>query len=133
MSFIDAVGTFFEKYFHFSGRAPRSEYWYFILFQIILAVIAVIVDMGVLGGSGFALLALVLILMVPNVTVTVRRLHDIGITGWVWWVQFVPIVGGLILFVLMLVPSQSVSNKYGDNPLDPRMRRSHLPPLSSYQ
>lgn len=79
MSFLEAITQGFRKCFDFTGRARRTEYWYWALFAIIVNVITTIID----GEEGGVLSALAgLILFIPGLSVTVRRLHDIGRSGW---------------------------------------------------
>lgn len=105
-----------KKYAVFSGRATRSEYWYFVLFYIILAVIAGIID-GVIGSEmGILGLVVGLGLFIPSLSVTVRRLHDIGKSGWMILISFIPLIGGIWLLILMAMDSQASENEYGANP-----------------
>ena len=121
MSFQDAVRVCLtQKYVDFSGRARRSEYWYFVLFGIIVSVVAGIID-GILGTrntlgnyglvGGIASLALLL----PNLGVGVRRLHDTGRSGWWLLIGLIPLVGWIVLIVFFVQDSQA-DNQYGPNP-----------------
>jgi len=114
-----------KKYADFSGRAGRREYWMYALFYAIVA-IAVYVVFGIVGaaaardGSGFALgglgvTLLSLALILPSLAVTVRRLHDIGRSGWWWLIGFIPF-GSLVLFIFTVLDSQPGDNPYGPNP-----------------
>ena len=83
MSFADAIRDAFSKYATFSGRSSRSAYWWFYLFGILALLVAFAIDEAL--GTGRLLYALVaLLLFLPNLAVTVRRLHDSGHSG--WWV-----------------------------------------------
>lgn len=100
-----------RKYAVFSGRASRTEYWMFVLFNILIA-IAVSVSEGLVSGSGksgLAVLIYKIAVAVPFAAVYVRRLHDVGRSG--WWI-LVPIVN----FVMCCFDSQAQENKYGPNP-----------------
>jgi len=101
MGFGEAIKTCFSKYFTLSGRARRSEYWYFYLFTILLGIAAGIID-GVLGlGSGdLGILGAIATLatLIPSITVQVRRLHDTGRSG--WWVGGAFIAA--IIFVILI-------------------------------
>ena len=109
-----------KKYADFSGRAQRAEYWYFVLFNTIIVIILTILD-GVLGlydmRSGFGVLSGIyqLAVFIPSLAVSVRRLHDIGKSGWWLLVGLIPIVGFIILIVWFATDSKE-DNKYGQNP-----------------
>ena len=121
MSFQDAVRTCLQqKYVDFSGRARRSEYWYFFLFGVIVSVVAGIIDgilgtRGAAGGTGLVGAIASLALLLPGLGVGVRRLHDTGRSGWWLLIGLVPIVGWIILLVFFLQDSQA-ANQHGPNP-----------------
>lgn len=109
----------------FSGRSRRKEYWYFQLFNgivmIILCLFAVafsdpgkpaMIPFGLMFAYGF-------VVFVPSLAVTIRRLHDIGKSGWWYFIVFIPLIGGLILFVFTLLDSDRDRNEYGPNPKVP--------------
>ncbi|MDO5619193.1 DUF805 domain-containing protein [Kocuria sp.] len=123
VNFVGAIKNFFRKYTQFSGRASRSEYWWAFLAQSLLAlVMAVVYVMAAAavvssadpitgepsgGAVAFALLILLAIglialaLIVPNIAVVVRRLHDTNRSGWYYFINFVPLVGPIILLVFL--------------------------------
>lgn len=103
-----------NKYFNFDGRARRTEYWMFTLFNIIAIVVLAVIDsfIGKPILQGLYMLAILL----PALGVTVRRLHDTGRSGWWILVSFVPFIGGLILLVFTVLDSQPGDNQYGANP-----------------
>ncbi len=113
--------TVLKKYAVFSGRARRKEYWMFVLFNLIFSIIAIVLD-NVLGTAseqlGYGILYVVysLAVLLPNLAVTVRRLHDVGKSGWWIFISLVPIIGGIWLLVLLATDSQPGENKYGSNP-----------------
>jgi len=125
----------------FSGRSRRKEFWYFNLFSIALLLIAglynVLFDRAVfeelpkgnIFSVLFALFGLYIILgIVPALSVTVRRLHDAGLSGWWYLVGFVPIIGDFILIALLLLDSEAYTNKWGR---DPKAReRTRVPPYA---
>jgi uncharacterized membrane protein YhaH (DUF805 family) len=121
MSFQDAVRTCLQqKYVDFSGRARRSEYWYFFLFTIIVGFVAGIIDSilgtrGTAGGTGLVGAITSLALLLPGLGVAVRRLHDTGRSGWWLLIGLVPIVGAIVLLVFFVQDSHS-ENQYGPNP-----------------
>ena len=112
-----------KKYADFSGRARRKEYWMFVLFNIIFSLVAIALD-NVLGlamaGMGYGPLygIYALILLIPGIAVSVRRLHDIGKSGWMILIALIPIVGGIWLIVLMATDGNPGENQYGPNPKD---------------
>ena len=124
MSFTEAIQSVFSQYATFSGRARRSEYWYFALFSgIINGVLSLLSNMT--NGSGLitAVSAIVsLALLVPSLAVGVRRLHDIGKPGPWLLLALVPLVGGIILIIWCCKDSDPGDNEYGPNPKgDPGM------------
>ena len=109
MTFTEAVRSGLTKYAVFNGRAGRSEFWYFVLFIVLVDVAASILD-SVIGIQIFGPLAS-LALLLPNIGVTVRRLHDVG-KSWKWLLLiFVPILGWAYLIYLYVRPSDG-PNKY---------------------
>ena len=110
-----------KQYADFSGRARRKEYWMFVLFNFIFIIIAAILD-NILGtaiqGIGYGLFYILYVLatMIPNLAVSVRRLHDVGKSGWLILVGFIPIVGAIWLLILFVTDSQPGDNEYGPNP-----------------
>ncbi|HEU5271777.1 MAG TPA: DUF805 domain-containing protein [Jatrophihabitans sp.] len=114
MSFADAVRTVFSKYATFSGRARRSEFWWFTLFAAILYIVVGIIDAVAKNAVLGAIVALALIL--PSLAVTVRRLHDTGRSGWWILIGLIPFVGAIVLLVFECQDSQPGSNNYGPSP-----------------
>jgi uncharacterized membrane protein YhaH (DUF805 family) len=111
-----------EHYADFKGRARRKEYWMFTLFNIIFLVVAVVLD-NLLGLSfaplvpyGWIYVIYVLAVFIPGIAVVVRRLHDIGKSGWFYFIALIPIIGVIWLLVLLCTDSESGANKWGDNP-----------------
>lgn len=108
--FVDALKN---KYATFTGRAHRTEYWMFVLFSIIFAIVASIIDAIITGG----LLGVVytLAVIIPSIAVAVRRLHDTGRSGWWLLLGLIPLVG-LVLIYFLVLDSQPGDNEYGPNP-----------------
>ncbi len=105
----------FSKYATFRGRARRMEYWGFGLFELVFAVAALILDGA--GGSGGALYALTtLVFLIPGISVTVRRLHDVGKSAWFGLILIIPIVGWIWYLVVVLQDGDFQVNKYGPSP-----------------
>lgn len=108
-----------KKYAVFSGRAQRKEYWFFVLFNVIIAFVLGIIDgiAGLTGAGGFGLLGTLysLAVLVPSLAVSVRRLHDTDRSGWWLLVGLVPILGAIVLLVFFVQDSKP-ANQYGPNP-----------------
>ncbi|UJF34929.1 DUF805 domain-containing protein [Paenibacillus hexagrammi] len=104
-----------KNYVGFQGRARRKEYWMFVLFNLIASIILTILD-SILGlksvFSGLYSLAVLL----PSLAVSVRRLHDIGKTGWWILIGLIPVIGAIILIVFDCMDSEPGDNQYGPNP-----------------
>ncbi|MBK6979522.1 MAG: DUF805 domain-containing protein [Cytophagaceae bacterium] len=118
MAFNYYLNAFRFHYADFEGRARRSEYWYFTLFNIIISY-------GLMGmmflGEGMYFMYFVSVLyslgsLIPSLAVAVRRLHDIGKSGWYFLVFLIPVAGIIWLLVLLVTNSQDGENEYGPNP-----------------
>ena len=124
MNMKEAVVSAFSKYANFKGRARRSEYWYFVLFNFLVNLgfnmMNTIFEESFLGVI-FAGLSFVygLAVLVPNLAVTWRRLHDIGKGGGWYFICLVPIVGGILLLIWTCRDSQPGDNRFGPNPKEP--------------
>ena len=121
MSFLDAIKTcFVEKYVDFSGRASRSEYWWFFLFQMIVALPLFMID-GALFGWGYEdptwlSTSFSLAIFLPNLGVAIRRLHDTGHSGWYLLIALIPCVGIILLIVWFCSDGEELPNVYGSPP-----------------
>jgi uncharacterized membrane protein YhaH (DUF805 family) len=110
-----------KKYATFSGRARRREYWFFVLFYVIILVVLGFVE-GLIGlrsgkdGVGVLSAGFALAMLIPSLAVAVRRLHDIGRTGWWVLIGLVPLIGPIVLLVFAVLDSQPGDNEYGPNP-----------------
>ncbi len=134
MGFMQAVRSGFSNYVTFSGRARRSEYWFWVLFAIIVASIALVLDMrffpdsvtataGVEDGmasaqaTGGPITALVgLALFLPGLAMTIRRLHDTDRSGWWILLGLIPIIGIIVLIVWYCTDGTRGSNRFGPDP-----------------
>lgn len=106
-----------KKYSTFDGRATRKEYWYFALFNTVVAMVLFVVGELLATGLGSVLYLLYLLgTLSPSLAVSVRRLHDIGRSGWWLLVAFVPLVGSVVLLVFLLTASAPATNEYGPEP-----------------
>ena len=110
-----------KQYADFKGRARRKEYWMFFLFNIIIVFLLDMIDasMGMLDDeSGFGLLSgiYMLAVIVPNIAVSVRRLHDIGKSGWNYFIGMIPLVGPIVMIIWFATAGDVGSNDWGDDP-----------------
>jgi len=106
-----------KKYAVFNGRARRKEYWMFFLFNLIFSFILGFVD-GFLG-TVFIGTIYGLVVLIPGIAVTVRRLHDIGRTGWWVLIGLIPLIGLIVLIIFAATDGNEGSNEYGPNPKEP--------------
>jgi uncharacterized membrane protein YhaH (DUF805 family) len=103
-----------KKYAVVSGRARRSEYWYFVLFNLIIFIILTIIDYAI--NSAILSTIYSLAVLIPSIAVAVRRLHDTNRTGWWLLIGLIPIIGFIVLLIFMVQDSQKGENQYGPNP-----------------
>ncbi len=127
--FGEAISRGFKNYCNFSGRASRSEYWWWYLFTAIVGWIIAIPSYGTIFQNAAAGITDVqftfwtgldyfwsLFIFLPSAGLFFRRLHDIGRSGWWWLLCFIPLVGIIILIVWLCKPSQPGDNQYGPEP-----------------
>ena len=125
MGFGEAVSTCFRKYATFQGRARRSEFWFYYLFiSIVNVVLAIIVSIATSGGSssnGFAITVEIvfglwaLAILLPTLSVMVRRLHDADHSGWWWWINLV-CFGWIVLLIFWVSEGTRGANRFGPDP-----------------
>ena len=106
IGFADAVKRAFAKYANFTGRASRSEFWWFTLFNAVVSILLSTI-------SDPISLIYSLATLVPAIAVGTRRLHDIGRSGWWQLIVFVPLVGAVVLIVFFARASEPRQNQYG--------------------
>lgn len=121
----------FENYANFSGRARRSEYWYYVLMNVIIFVFLGILcicllpflksmsdfAVGILTVAAVCIFGLyVLGIIIPSLAVVVRRLHDIDKSGWYYFVRFIPMIGPIWLLVMLCTAGTQGRNDYGNDP-----------------
>ena len=118
-----------DNYANFNGRARRKEYWMFVLFNMIAGFILSVLD-NLLGldfkigsgyyetssGYGWISVTYMLAIILPSLSVLVRRLHDIGKSGWFMLITFIPFIGGIWILVLLCTDGEKVENIYGPSP-----------------
>jgi uncharacterized membrane protein YhaH (DUF805 family) len=115
MGFGQAISAGFSNYVNFSGRACRSEYWYWILFIIIADIVAAIIDRALDMQLVTGLFGLVTI--IPNIAIAIRRLHDLDRTGWWILLGFIPLIGWIILLIWYVTKGTDGPNRFGPDPL----------------
>lgn len=112
--------TVLKKYADFSGRARRKEYWMFVLMNFLVSILISIVGAVIGDTDGLIAVSLsgvyALFIFIPSLAVTVRRLHDTNKSGWWILITFVPLIGGLVLLIFMIMDSDPNTNAYGANP-----------------
>jgi uncharacterized membrane protein YhaH (DUF805 family) len=113
--------TCWKKYVDFSGRARRREYWWFWLINAVIAWILWMIAFLTTSESNaspvfWITILFALAIFLPSLAVQIRRLHDVGKSGWWIFISLVPFIGSLWLLVLMLSDSQAGTNQYGPNP-----------------
>jgi uncharacterized membrane protein YhaH (DUF805 family) len=118
MDFVSAIKSGFSKYATFSGRASRSEYWFWILFAFLVIGAGGIVDEALLPNVESGLLAplIALALLLPNIAVAVRRLQDLDRSGW-WLLIYFTGIGAIVLLVWFCMKGTTGSNRFGADPL----------------
>jgi len=139
MGFGSAVRSCFGKYASWQGRAPRSEFWWFQLFVVVVsfvlsaldAALGLVVDLGsetvettsgpitfFNGDLGALSTIWAIVIFLPSLAVLVRRLHDTDRTGWWYWILLVFCIGPIVIIVFMLLPSTRGDNRFGSDPLN---------------
>ena len=116
MSFGDAVASGFRKYVVFNGRSSRSEYWWWILFTIIAGVVFGVVDI-VIGTYPLLYLLSTLAIILPDLAVTIRRLHDLDKSGWWILIGLIPLIGSIIMLIWFVGRGTEGPNRFGEDPL----------------
>ncbi len=113
MNLQEAVRSVLSQYAGFTGRARRSEYWFWTLAVVIGAIVAIIID-SIIGINLFYIV-FALAVLVPGIAVAVRRLHDISKSGWWILLSLIPLIGSIVLIIWFLGDSHP-DNEYGPNP-----------------
>jgi uncharacterized membrane protein YhaH (DUF805 family) len=108
MTFFEAIKTCFSKYADFSGRATRPEFWWWVLFVVLASAATSIVSPMVSGLFSLCVL-------LPNIAVAARRLHDTDRSGWYQLVAIIPLIG-LILMIYWCVQEAKDPNRFGTPP-----------------
>ena len=114
INLFNAIKICFQKFFIFTNRASRSEYWWFILFYTIFATIPTFVSNENVMVFGYIMS---LLLFIPGIAVTVRRLHDINKSGWFIFISLIPVLGSIIVLVMTIEKGTLGKNRFGEYPL----------------
>jgi uncharacterized membrane protein YhaH (DUF805 family) len=119
MGFGQAIASGFANYVNFSGRSSRPAYWYFVLFLFIVSIITAIIDVTVFGAEQIGPLNAIFSLatLLPSLAVSIRRLHDIGRTGWWVFIALIPLIGWILLIVWACQRGEPGPNAYGPAPV----------------
>ena len=117
MTFAEAVRSGFDHYVKFDGRASRPAFWWWFLFGVLVGIGASIID-AIIGSFGVVSGLAALALLLPNLSVAIRRLHDTDHTGWWVLIGLIPIIGFIVLLVFYLRQSDLGENRYGPPPAD---------------
>lgn len=104
MDFGETLSYYFSHYATFNGRARRQEYWYIALWNLIF---------GIIPGID---VIWVLVTIIPSFALSVRRLHDVGKSGWWLLISLIPVIGAIVLFVWSVTDSEPHENQYGPSP-----------------
>ena len=111
MNFTQAISAGFSNYVNFAGRAIRSEYWYWALFVVLGSIVARIIDAVI--GIGLFNSIFGLAVLLPSIAVGVRRLHDLDRTGWWLLLDFIPVIGWIVLIVWFCSRGTVGANRFG--------------------
>ena len=116
MNFQTSIKTCFNKFAVFSGRASRFEFWFFVLFGFLGGIIAIIIDVMILGypyeENGPINLIFSVAIIIPSIAVAARRLHDINKSGW-WQLLWITIIGGILLIIWHATEGENKKNRFG--------------------
>lgn len=110
-----------KRYVDFSGRASRKEFWMFFLINFLIAMGVFALDRLILDADTLPYLYVIygVVVMLPTLGVTVRRLHDSDRSGWWYFIAFVPFVGGIVLLIFLITKGSQGENRYGSAPSTP--------------
>lgn len=117
MTFTEAIKSGFSNYVNFTGRAARSEFWYWTLFTFLVSIAVDIVDYGIGSGNGLLGELWGLVTLLPGVAVAARRLHDTDRSGFWLFLILLPLIGLIVLIVWWCFKGTTGSNQYGADPL----------------
>jgi uncharacterized membrane protein YhaH (DUF805 family) len=118
MNFGQAIASGFKKYVDFTGRAARSEFWFWTLFAVLASIVGGIIDLVLFPGAITSPVQSIigLVLLLPGIAVSIRRLHDLDRTGW-WFLLAFTIIGMIVLIVWYCMRGTPGPNRFGPDPL----------------
>lgn len=130
MGFSEAIQSGFQNYVNFEGRSGRAAYWWWVLFTVIVSVVAGIIDRAIgssvvttpeaagMTSTGIGVITSIasLLLFLPSLAVAVRRLHDTDRSGWWVLLNVIPFIGWIIVVIMLLQPGSLGLNRYGPPP-----------------
>lgn len=116
VGFGEAISRGYKNYLKFSGRATRAEFWWFQLFYYVVILGGILLGGVIHDSVMFLILVFAVLSIIPDLSLSVRRLHDCGNSGWLILVGLVPLVGELIMLVLYCRQRQQHRNTYGPDP-----------------
>ena len=117
MTFQESIEKCLKNYANFNGRASRSEYWWFILFGVLVSLGATIIDTIIDSSGNFVLFNSIasLALIIPQLSAGCRRLHDTGKSGW-WQLLYITVIGGILILVWLIFETHKKKNQFGPVP-----------------
>ena len=118
MNFQQSIEKCLKNYANFKGRATRSEFWFFVLFGILVSIGTVVLDLLLFDSSGtYSPLNTIggLALLIPQISAACRRLHDIGKSGW-WQLLYITIIGGIVVLIWLVTDTTKRKNQFGPVP-----------------
>jgi uncharacterized membrane protein YhaH (DUF805 family) len=118
MNFTQAIASGFQNYLNFTGRAVRSEYWFWILFTIVVSIVAGLIDIALFRSFDFRPLSTIfnLAVLLPTLAVSARRLHDLDRTAW-WLLLIITVIGDILLLIWFCLRGTPGPNRFGADPL----------------
>jgi len=119
MNFTQAIASGFQNYVNFSTRAARSEFWYWVLFAVLLSIVAKLIDLALFPSSDISPVSalLVLAIFLPGLAMSIRRLHDGDRSGWWIFLNLIPLIGAIVLLVWYCTRGTIGPNRFGPDPL----------------
>jgi uncharacterized membrane protein YhaH (DUF805 family) len=119
MNFGEAITAGFQNYVNFSGRAIRSEFWYWFLFVVLVVIASSVIDAVLFSELELSPISTLagLALILPGISISIRRLHDLDRSGWWYLLVLVPLVGGIILLIWNCIRGTVGPNRFGPDPL----------------
>jgi len=128
MTFTESVKSCLNGYVKFDGRAPRSECWWFGVFNFLIDIVAICIDISastIYEKSELVSTLVALAFLLPNLAVCVRRLHDLNKSGWWVLLFFIPIIGPIVLIIWFVMRGTVGTNNFGEDPIPESNLNNH--------